>query len=61
MPLAVMSEREASPVCGVSIDMGPDMAGVMTVEVDGDVVVRIPGDVPVGRAAALVQALRSVS
>ena len=37
----------------------PQIAGsVMTVEFGADVVLRIPGDVPVERAAALIRALR---
>lgn len=36
------------------------IAGLLTVEI-GDLVLRIPGDVPVARAAALVQALRAAS
>nr|WP_207101474.1 transposase [Paracoccus shandongensis] len=37
----------------------PQMAGgVMTVEFGADVVLRVPGDVPVERAAALIRALR---
>jgi transposase len=35
--------------------------GVMTIEVGPDVVLRIPGDVAVARAAALVRALRGAS
>jgi transposase len=35
-------------------------AGVMTIEVGPDVVLRIPGDVAVARAAALILALRGV-
>lgn len=35
-------------------------AGAMTIEI-GDVVLRVPGDVPAERAAALVRALRGVT
>ncbi len=35
-------------------------AGAITIEI-GDVVLRVPGDVPAERAAALVQALRGVA
>lgn len=40
---------------GVSTDA---FVGAITIEVRGDVVLRVPGDVPPERAAALVRALR---
>jgi transposase len=60
-PLAVIGEPEATPFPAAPIEAGPAVAGMMSVELGADVVVRIPGDVPLGRATALVQALRGVS
>ena len=60
-PLAVIGEPGAAPFSAVSIEASPAGAGMMSVELGADVVVRIPGDVPLGRATALVQALRGVS
>lgn len=37
------------------------IVGILAVEIGFDLVLRIPGDVPVARAAALVQALRGAS
>lgn len=37
------------------------IVGILAVEIGTDLVLRIPGDVPVARAAALVQALRGAS
>jgi transposase len=33
-------------------------SGVITIEIGGDLVLRVPGDVPAERAAALARALR---
>ncbi|BCG82803.1 hypothetical protein MesoLj113b_64770 [Mesorhizobium sp. 113-3-3] len=35
--------------------------GIMTVEIGADLVVRVPGDVPVDRVAALVRAMRGTA
>jgi transposase len=61
VPLAVTGEPGAAPFSAVPIEASPAVAGMMSVELGADVVVRIPGDVPLGRATALVQALRGVS
>lgn len=61
VPLAVVCEAEPAPVCGASVDASSDAVGMMTVELGADVVVRIAGDVPVDRAAALVRALRGAA
>ena len=61
VPLAVVCEAEPTPVCGASVDASSDAAGMMTVELGADVVVRIAGNVPVDRAAALVRALRGAA
>ena len=43
--------------CGLSADAG-QICGVITIEIGGDLVLRVPGDVPAERAAALARALR---
>ena len=61
VPLAIAPEPsgalEARPVPGAA-----DMAkGIVTVEIGADIVLRVPGDVPVERAAALIRALRGAA
>lgn len=53
VPLTVKPDPAAAPEPGGS-------AGAIAIEI-GDVVLRVPGDVPAGRAAALVRALRGVA
>ena len=53
VPLAV--EPEAST------EAADTSFGAITIEVGGDVVLRVPGDVPAERAAALVRALRGAA
>jgi len=43
--------------CSLSADAG-QICGVITIEISGDLVLRVPGDVPAERAAALARALR---
>ena len=52
VPVSVEAEN-----CGLSADAGP-ICGVITIEIGGDLVLRVPGDVPAERAAALAHALR---
>ena len=53
VPLAVETEIAA---------IGGDAAvGAITIEIGGDVVLRVPGDVSLERAASLVRALRGVA
>jgi transposase len=61
VPLAVVCEAEPAPDCGASVEANLDAAGMMTVELGADVLVRIAGDVPIDRAAALVRALRGAA
>ena len=61
VPFAVACEAEPSPDYGASVETSSDVAGMMTVELGADVVVRIAGDVPIDRAAALVRALRGAA
>ena len=61
VPVAVMPEPEVALVMQVSTVSVPDVevpVGIMTVELRSGVVVRVPGDVAVERAAALVRALQ---
>ena len=51
------------PVSVEREDVGPPadadrICGVITIEIGNELVLRVPGDVPAERAAALVQALR---
>jgi len=50
----VSAEAESA---GLSADAGP-ICGVITIEIGGDLVLRVPGDVPAERAAAVARALR---
>jgi transposase len=56
LPALVPVSVEAESV-GLSADAGP-MCGVVTIEIGADVVLRVPGDVPTERAAALAHALQ---
>jgi transposase len=60
VPLSIVPElmdQSVSPTAEVA----QDGSGVMTVEVGPDLRLRIPGDVAVERAAALVRALRGAT
>jgi transposase len=59
VPLSILPEPMDQPGSSMA-EAGNDGIGVMTIEVGADVLLRIPGDVAVERAAALVRALRSV-
>ena len=61
VPLAVACEEDPSPDCEASVETSSAAVGMMTVELGADVVVRIAGDVPIDRAAALVRALRGAA
>lgn len=52
VPVSVDDEADASP----GVARGPE--GVVAIEIGGGLVVRVPGDVPAERVAALVRALR---
>ena len=61
VPVAVMPEPEGTVVAQASALSVPEAevpVGIMTVELVCGVVVRVPGDVAVERAAALVRALQ---
>ncbi len=60
VPLSIMPEPMDQPVSSTA-DAARGGIGVMTIEVGADLRLRIPGDVTVERAAALVRALRGAT
>lgn len=60
VPLSILPEPMDQPVSSMA-EASQDGIGVMTIEVGSDLRVRIPGDVTVERAAALVRALRGAT
>lgn len=58
VPLSILPEPAAEPVLSPSKEAAAGSAGVMMIEIGSDVTLRVPGDVAVERAAALVLALR---
>ena len=58
VPLAIAAEPTRSAKLP---ERAAIVAGVMSVEIGGDVVLRVPSDVPVERAAALIRALRGAA
>jgi transposase len=59
VPLSILPEPMDQSSASPSTETATSGAGVMTIEVGPDVVLRIPGDVAVKRAAALILALRA--
>lgn len=60
VPLSILPDAVDRPVPMPAVAV-PGGSGVMVIEVGRDLLLRIPGDVAVERAAALVQALRGAS
>ena len=60
VPLSILPEPMDPPVFAAA-EAAQDRIGVMTIEVGSDLRLRIPGDVAVERAAALVRALRGAA
>lgn len=60
VPLSILPEPIDPPVFAAA-EAAQDRIGVMTIEVGSDLRLRIPGDVAVERAAALVRALRGAA
>jgi transposase len=58
VPLSILPEPMDQLGASSSTETATSGAGVMMIEVGPDVVLRIPGDVAVERAAALILALR---
>jgi transposase len=61
VPLSILPEPVTALASPPSAEAPTGSTGVMTIEVGPDVVLRIPGDVAVERAVALVRALRGAS
>ena len=61
VPLSILPEPMDQLGASSSTETATGGAGVMTIEVGPDLLLRIPGDVAVDRAAALVRALRGAS
>ena len=60
VPLSILPEPMDQPVSSTA-EAAQDGSGVLTIEVGSDLRLRIPGDVTVERAAALVRALRGAT
>lgn len=60
VPLSILPDP-TGPQGSAVVDVSQNGDGVMTIEVGPDLLLRIPGDVAVERAAALVRALRGAS
>lgn len=60
VPLAIEAHSDLPAKAPVLAEAGEPSAGIMTVEIGADVVLRVPGDVAVDRIAAVVRALRGV-
>jgi transposase len=61
VPLAITTEpRQTADVTSV-LEQVLATSGIMTLEIGSDLVVRVPGDVPVDRVAALVRAMRGTA
>jgi transposase len=60
VPLSILPEPSDQPVPSTAV-AAQGGSGVMTIEVGPDLRLRIPGDVAVERAVALVQALRGTA
>ena len=61
VPLSILPDPVDQPVPSSTAVAAQDGSGVMTIDIWPDLVLRIPGDVAVDRAAALVRALREAS
>lgn len=61
VPLAMTAESMIVAGAPVLVETAEVTPGVMTLEIGADIVLRVPGDVPVERAAALVRAMRGAA
>ena len=61
VPLAVTPEPQVAADAPAVSEAGEGSKGIMTLEIDGDLVLRVPDDVVVERVAALVRALRGAA
>jgi transposase len=58
VPLAITTEPRQTADATSVLEQVLATSGIMTLEIGSDLVVRVPGDVPVDRVAALVRAMR---
>jgi transposase len=61
VPLAITAEPSEAISVVASPKLPEAVSAVLTLEIGPDVVMRVPGDVPVERVAALVQAVRGTT
>jgi transposase len=61
VPLAITTERRQITDASAVLEPVAATSGIMTLEIGSDLVVRVPGDVPVDRIAALVRAMRGAA
>ncbi len=61
VPLAILPDPAPTEASAPAAPAPANAAGIVTIEVGSDIVLRIASDVAVARAAALVRALRGVS
>ncbi|KAB2689884.1 MULTISPECIES: IS66-like element accessory protein TnpA [Brucella/Ochrobactrum group] len=59
--LSIADEPEMPAVTSSMPETAVATAGIVTIEINADLVVKVPGDVPVSRVAALVGALRGLA
>ncbi|WP_413990676.1 IS66-like element accessory protein TnpA [Labrys okinawensis] len=61
VPLAIATEPKEAADASPVPELVEITSGIMIVEIGDDLVVRVPGDVPVDRVAALVRAMRGTA
>lgn len=61
VPLAIAAESTMAADAPAALEAAAVTSGVMTLEIGADIVLRVPGDVPVERAVALVRAMRGAA
>lgn len=61
VPLAIAAESTMAAAAPAALEAAAVTLGVMTLEIGADIVLRVPGDVPVERAVALVRAMRGAA
>lgn len=61
VPLAITTEPKEAADASPVLQPVAARSGIVTLEIGSDLVVRVPGDVPVSRVAALVRAMRGMA
>ena len=61
VPLSIADEPQIPGVTSLTPETMAATAGIVTIEISADLVVKVPGDVPVSRVAALVGAIRGLA